>query len=322
MNKYLPSKKFLLIILSILFTLGIVYAGFYLSTHQIFNKVAVEGELETQQRVQEVTASLQKDSDDDGLKDWEEVLWRTDSNKADSDGDGRLDGEEVKTNHDPLNPAKNDLIISNKNTGSATSSTEKKGPSEELAIDLFSKYLYLRSGTDSLDDSTKAGLLQDIASSTAFNINLKFTTHTLKDIKIIPGQTTPAAVNVYLNDLKAILAKNDPHSKKGESELVIFQKAVTASDATMLIKLDPIINYYLRSGKAFLTVAVPSSLAQEHLNLVNSFIQLGENISYMKQGFDQPILVLNDLKKYGDFVVNMLKSLQALKVASENNLTN
>ncbi|MFZ2038888.1 MAG: hypothetical protein WAV11_03040 [Minisyncoccia bacterium] len=320
MNKFLPSKKFFLILLSVLLTLSVIYGAYYISTHQIFTKVAVEDELKTQQRVQEVTASLQKDTDNDGLKDWEEVLWSTDLNKADTDGDGRQDGEEVKTNHDPLNPSKNDLIITNENTATTTSSTEKKSTGDQLAIDFFSKYLYLRSGSESLDEATKAGLLQDIASSSALNINLPFTTYTLKDLKIISGQSTATDTINYLNNINSILVKNDPHTKEGE--LAILQKALTTSEASLLTKLDPIINFYLRSGKAFLNVVVPASLAQKHLDLINSFIQLGENISYMKQGFDEPILVLNDLKKYSVFVINMVKSLQALKTVYQNNLTN
>ena len=35
------------------------------------------------------------DTDSDGLKDWEERLWRTDANNKDTDNDGASDGEEV-----------------------------------------------------------------------------------------------------------------------------------------------------------------------------------------------------------------------------------
>lgn len=36
------------------------------------------------------------DSDSDGLKDWEEILWGFDINNPDTDGDGILDGKEIK----------------------------------------------------------------------------------------------------------------------------------------------------------------------------------------------------------------------------------
>ena len=48
------------------------------------------------------------DSDNDGLKDWEETLWKTDPNNKDTDADGTTDGDEIATNRDPLTPGPND----------------------------------------------------------------------------------------------------------------------------------------------------------------------------------------------------------------------
>ena len=49
-----------------------------------------------------------KDSDNDGLRDWEEELFGTDINNPDTDGDGYLDGEEVDSGHNPLVKAPGD----------------------------------------------------------------------------------------------------------------------------------------------------------------------------------------------------------------------
>ncbi|MCH7529851.1 hypothetical protein IIB50_01915 [Patescibacteria group bacterium] len=42
------------------------------------------------------------DSDDDGLKDWEEVLWGTDPFNPDTDNDGTDDGVEIAVDRNPL----------------------------------------------------------------------------------------------------------------------------------------------------------------------------------------------------------------------------
>lgn len=42
------------------------------------------------------------DTDGDGLKDWEEVLWKTDPNNSDTNGNGIPDGEEVNLGKNPL----------------------------------------------------------------------------------------------------------------------------------------------------------------------------------------------------------------------------
>ena len=55
---------------------------------------------------------LQRDSDGDGLNDYEEIyVYHTDPNNPDTDGDGMLDGDEVAHNHNPLDP--NDKFIIN-----------------------------------------------------------------------------------------------------------------------------------------------------------------------------------------------------------------
>ena len=42
------------------------------------------------------------DTDNDGLKDWEERLWKTSINNPDTDGDGTNDGAEVVLERSPL----------------------------------------------------------------------------------------------------------------------------------------------------------------------------------------------------------------------------
>jgi hypothetical protein len=46
-----------------------------------------------------------QDSDQDGLSNDEEVLYKTDALKKDTDGDGYTDGVEVESGYDPLKPA-------------------------------------------------------------------------------------------------------------------------------------------------------------------------------------------------------------------------
>ncbi|MDP3769418.1 MAG: hypothetical protein U1A25_03160 [Candidatus Sungbacteria bacterium] len=52
----------------------------------------------------------QEDNDNDGLKDWEEIIMKTDPHNPDTDGDGTPDGEEIEQNRLPLNPNSHDSI--------------------------------------------------------------------------------------------------------------------------------------------------------------------------------------------------------------------
>lgn len=55
--------------------------------------------------------SQDKDSDNDGLKDWEEELYKTSPYDPDTDGDGYLDGEEINSGHNPLVKAPGDDVF-------------------------------------------------------------------------------------------------------------------------------------------------------------------------------------------------------------------
>jgi len=56
------------------------------------------------------TNEKNKDSDNDGLTDWQEEIYKTDPNNPDTDGDGYLDGEEVLSGYDPLKPGPDDKL--------------------------------------------------------------------------------------------------------------------------------------------------------------------------------------------------------------------
>jgi hypothetical protein len=63
------------------------------------------------------------DSDQDGLSNEEERLYKTDPQKRDTDGDGYSDGVEVKSGYDPLKPAPGDKLFSVPNTGNGERTT-------------------------------------------------------------------------------------------------------------------------------------------------------------------------------------------------------
>lgn len=54
------------------------------------------------------SAELDRDDDADGLKNWQEALWRTDPKNPDTDGDGTNDGSEIRAGRNPLVPGPND----------------------------------------------------------------------------------------------------------------------------------------------------------------------------------------------------------------------
>jgi hypothetical protein len=100
----LPSKKIITSLLLVLIATG---TGFYLFK---FKKPLQKDKLQNS-LISIAKNAGEIDSDKDGLKDWEEVLWKTDINNPDSDGDGYSDKQETDGGYSPTD------ILSNKKTG-------------------------------------------------------------------------------------------------------------------------------------------------------------------------------------------------------------
>ena len=80
--KYLPSKKFMLIIGSGIVLLIIIYVIFFMaSPGQNFSMGNKEKNTALKVENQNVTDLIAKDTDGDGVPDWEEALWGTDPGK-------------------------------------------------------------------------------------------------------------------------------------------------------------------------------------------------------------------------------------------------
>ena len=87
------NKKFILKTSAI--TIILVASFWILLKKPIQKDYVYEKKINNQEKRNEL---LNKDTDNDGLKDWEEILWKTDPNNPDTDGDKTTDGEEIKLN--------------------------------------------------------------------------------------------------------------------------------------------------------------------------------------------------------------------------------
>lgn len=95
------------IVVPVVLLLGIFIGGVVvLRTQGIGAQVLTEGK----KILFPIASEPDADPDGDGLKNWEEEVYRTDPRNPDTDGDGYLDGEEVASGYDPLIPAPNDAL--------------------------------------------------------------------------------------------------------------------------------------------------------------------------------------------------------------------
>jgi len=101
--KFKIKKSYLAIApIAIIFAVGLIlFIGAY-AKKDALSQFTLWGAKET------TVESQTLDSDNDGLKDWEENLYKTDLLNPDTDNDGYFDGEEINSGHNPLIKSPND----------------------------------------------------------------------------------------------------------------------------------------------------------------------------------------------------------------------
>ena len=113
LSKFLPSKGFLAVGAALVFSIVLVFGIYKLTNGNSTTNQPLIPILSTTNdaAVAAIQKSLaEKDSDKDGLKNWEEALWGTDPNNSDTDGDGTPDGEEVGLGRNPTIKGPNDKV--------------------------------------------------------------------------------------------------------------------------------------------------------------------------------------------------------------------
>ena len=98
MKLFMKKLPLISILVAVFLAIGLIlFIGTY-SKKGVFSRTAL-------------IESQDKDSDNDGLKDWEEELYKTSPYDPDTDGDGYLDGEEINSGHNPLVKAPGDDVF-------------------------------------------------------------------------------------------------------------------------------------------------------------------------------------------------------------------
>lgn len=227
------------------------------------------------------TSMTDRDSDADGLPDWEEHLYGSDSFKFDSDGDGTPDGEEVKEGRNPAKAstakrgeAPNDLLSVIQDPHFATSSTDILGIKKEF----FAKFMTEQG--NQIREATYKDLLR------SFDASKVAVKNQIVDLNV-SSDNSPEALRAYGNSFGVIIAKYTKRTHRTEQE--ILADAIRSSSTPILQQLQlPAVDY-----KNFSTdlrvLKTPSSMAQYHLQIVNGYEQMSKGLLLMQELFINPI---------------------------------
>lgn len=257
------------------------------------------------------SAALIADSDHDGLKDWEEELWRTDPLNPDTDGDGAGDAEEIKNGRNPVIAGPNDPLDSASVATKINPDAKKIVPdTERFARELFATYLSTKQEGLPLTQNEIANIIDTVSASVPEESPKLFSE---KGAKTFSAET-PEALRAYGNALGAVLKKPWPSR---ENELVIFERAIKDTNPETarldLANLTPIALAYGNLGKAIAEIPAPQSGLAIHLRVANTAMEIGNTISGMGVAFDDPIKTISSVARYLEAAPRLGETLSAIR---------
>lgn len=266
----------------------LLLAAVFLFLNDFFEKKGSIVDLGAQgSNVLSFASEAEKDSDNDGLKDWEEGLWKTDSENPDSDGDGTPDGEEVRNKRNPTNAEPDDTYKSIEESPLGNIVKESEAEKSLTLTDIFARDFL--SGYFALKDAGQyTNETRDKFIKTLFaGIDTAQTKeYTLADLAITQKSDTET-LRQYGNALGEIALKY--RNLAGGTELLIVDSAIKQENPEKLAELAPILAEYESFIESYRAISVPLVAYEVHLELLNINAAVKDAIVAMSGLFDDPM---------------------------------
>ena len=267
-------------------------------------------------KIPKISQENLKDSDNDGLKDWEEELYKTDINNPDTDGDGYLDGEEIDSGNNPLIKAPGDKFTFYPLPLGDKYNITKKVLTDEMINSLFDSYIAQKgqfindhpevNSPETFSAAINESTIQEMArraladSSSVISEKAQETISQIPeifDIKItdddikISQDNSKNAINFYISQVSSFLNSDSFFLQEKSSQVLI--SAFKNNDFS---KLDELIKLNDEKIEQIKEITVPSSWKEVH-----------------KKGLELTLLIRNIFVSFRGFPERPVKNLCCLR---------
>jgi hypothetical protein len=227
-----------------------------------------------------------KDTDGDGLSDWQEEIWGTDKNNVDTDGDSTSDGEEVNQNRSPIVKGPDDKILDDREITkelikeSLARSKDNADPNSLTTI--LSKNLLLRLAQ--LEQSGKYN------TQNAKNLGKDLANQTFSEVEI--PEKYPKSIFLTFDD-------NDPEKLKVYAQKIFdIQKNEISKLSPDNQEFDPIIKLYKDIAFQMSLIPVPKDILSVHAKITNNYYIAAEALINLKLSDKDPVLGILSIPVY------------------------
>lgn len=245
-----------------------------------------------------------KDTDSDGLPDWEEALYGTNPKVADSAHLGMTDGEAVSRGL-IVPVAITDIPPSS--SGSPETAVGEDTLTAAFAKTFFTFYVAAKnakgggdlSEAEMNDVATKS--LESLSSAVAAAPDFK----SAKDMEV--SGSGPEALKTFAVNAEAVLLKNTNNATT--SELYYLKRVAENGDLAAIPYISAIANTYRTSAVGLSVLPVPPELIKEHVALINAMMRLSQVVSDFARVENDPLTTMLALKQYPQAVLDMGNAL-------------
>ena len=294
--KYFPSKNFLKITGSFMLIIAVVLLVFFtVSNKEIFSKKK-NGSLKTED--QTVLGLIQRDTDRDGVADWEESLWGTDKNNPKT-FDNTIDSVYIENKKKGLNLTEEEDY-------------ENLTETDRFAREFFTAYAAMKSSGDIDEDAINnfsSALGQKIVNPSLIN------QYNEESIEISAGDDASNKASYYLT-IQNYFEKYKQDGIGDELNLIneMLLSGATPENTQSYVELNTISKAYIEFGKKVIATKVPESLIDIHLKIANNSNNIGISIQNMTKIINDPIVGLSGISEYqsySDALVSAVEELEA-----------
>lgn len=297
-KKYLPSRKFNIILGGFLFLAIVIVAfSYFLGSKQSFLTNEKSSPLSSIEG-KTINEIINTDSDLDSVYDWEETLWGTDKNKQatfDNIPDSTYIAKkkkELNIEQEQDNKKLTETEIFARNFFTAYTALKATGEVSSEEINEFSASLGEKISDDNLPDKYSAN-----------------------DIKIAKTDDSKSRI-AYYNELKIQFEKYETQGGLGE-EINIISTNIAEYQNTKIekdyLELTKIGNAYIEFAKSTINISVPESLKTYHLKIANSSHNTGVSLADMSKAVVDPIIGIGGLSKYQRYSKEFIDTVELLE---------
>jgi hypothetical protein len=330
-----PSSIAGLITAIVLAVLLILFVGAY-SKREAFSSFDLFGGKEA------VIESQNKDTDNDGLKDWQEDLFGTDPTNPDTDKDGFLDGEEISSNHNPLVKSPGDTQIFYPLPLGDKYNVTKKVLSDENLDTLFASYFsqknqYLDSNPqidsqETFSANVNKSTISEMWKRALGDLYSVLTEKAITELETIPGvfditvidndinisqDNSKEAIQTYIDQVSAILYASNFFLKEEASTAIT--KAFEEDDFSQLDTLIKENDARIEQAKE---IPAPSTWKDIHKKGLELTLLVRNIYVALRDVYDDPLKAYIASNKLEEFPLTWNNLMgQAIDLASSQGIT-